>query len=233
MALPKAKFATFDGTIPSTKQKIKYRQFQVAEEKILLMAKASEDEGDIFKAIKQITNNCILDDIDIDDLCTFDIEYLFIKIRAVSVGNVVELTYQEGEDSSYKFFVDLDDIEVIFPEGVTNIIQIAEDQGLELRYPPASLFDSRNTLMNGVDAYEYLAAKSIVKIFDGDEVFLSKDCTEEELLSFINTLDSVSYQAVKDFLTTIPRLQHKVEYTDRTGVQRKLELNTLTDFFMF
>jgi len=232
MPLPKAKFATFETQIPSTKQKIQYRQFQVAEEKILLMAKSSEDEGDIFKAIKQIVNNCVLDDIDIDELCTFDIEYMFIKIRAVSVGNVIELTFQEG-DGTYKFFVDLDEVKVTFPDNTTNIVQITEDQGIELRYPPASLFDSRNTVMTGVDAYEYLAAKSIVKIFDGDEVFLAKDCSEQELLSFINTLDSASYQSVKKFLSSIPRIQHTVEYTDRTGVQRKLELNTLTDFFTF
>jgi hypothetical protein len=234
MALPKIKHPIFETKIPSTGAKLLYRQMLVQDEKILLTAKASEEASDIFRAVKQVVNNCILDDLDIDSLATFDIEYLFIKFRAVSIGNVIDVTYKDkGDDGEYKFHIDLDEVEVQFPENIDKLIKINDDAGVLMKYPPASLFDSENSLMTGKDGYEYLAASCIDTIFDGDDVYPAAESTIEERVEYIQSLTAKTYADVKKFLNEMPRLQYHIEYENSLGVARKLELNTLTDFFTF
>jgi hypothetical protein len=234
MALPKTKYTIFETKLPSNNSKVKYRQMLVRDEKILLTAKASEDEGDIYRAVKQVVNNCILDDIDIDTITTFDIEYMFIKIRAVSVDNVIELSFIDKTDKNeYKFFIDLDDVTVKYPENTSNLIQIDDETGFTMRYPPASLFDERDTLIESDKGYELLAAKCIDKIFDNGDTYDCKDYPIEELVDYVENLDTKSYDKAKDFLRTMPCLNYVITYQTKGGVDRKITLNTLTDFFTF
>lgn len=233
MPLPKTKYPLFETTLPSSGKTIVYRQLLVSDEKILLMAKASEDDTDIFRAVKQVVNNCIFDDA-IDSFTTFDLEWVFLKIRASSIGDTIELVYTEGEGEDieeYAFEVDLKDVEVKFPEGVSNLVKINETQALQLRYPPASLFDEAIAMNEGDDSYEYIAARCIDKIFDDDETFIAADSTIEELVQFIRGMDTKSYKDVKNFIASTPHLHYMIEYKTKGGEDRKILLTTLTDFF--
>jgi hypothetical protein len=228
--LPKTKHPLFETILPSTKKKIVYRQMLVSDEKILLMAKASDDESDIFRAVKQVVNNCIFDE-SIDKFTTFDLEWMFLQIRSNSIGDTIQLSYLEGEGEEHTFTVSLDDIEVKYPEGVSNLVQINDDQSLKLRYPPASLFDEAQAMSKDDDSYEYIAARCIESIFDDNEVYLAADSTVEELVEFIHNLDTKSYQKVKDFISSTPHLYYLIEYKNKGGEDRKIALTTLTDFF--
>lgn len=234
MALPKLKYPIFEIKLPSTGNKLLYRQMLVEDEKILLTAKASEEPSDIFRAVKQVVNNCLIDEVDIDSFTTFDIEYLFIKFRAVSIGNVIEVTYRDtADESEYKFFVELDEVEVTFPDGADKMIKISDDAGVLMKYPSAALFDDQNSMMTGKDGYEYLAASCIDVIYDGDEIYPAAESTIEERLEYVQSMTTKDYAQVKSFLNNLPRLQYHIEYENKEGVRRKLELNTLTDFFTF
>ena len=153
MTLPKIPHPTFTLEVPSTKKKLTFRPFLVKEEKILLMAKTSQDENDVLSAVKQIVNNCCeTKGFDVNKIAIFDLEYLFLKIRASSVGNMISLSYNDLEDKKqYSFEVDLNKIEVEFPaKSVSNKIEINGKTGILMSYPPASLYDEdrKSTRLN-------------------------------------------------------------------------------------
>lgn len=230
MPLPKTKHPLFETEIPSTRKKVLYRQMLVRDEKILLLAKSSEDDGDIFRAVKQVVNNCLFEDTNIDNLATFDIEFLFIKLRSASIGNEIDLAFKDLEDKlEYKFNVNIDDIGIEWPENVNPVIKVNDNTVIKLRYPPASLFDDDNAY--GDDAYEYIASRCIDKIFIDEEAYDTTDASPKELLEYILDLDTKSYQQVKDFITNMPRLKYVISYTNKAGTDRKITLTTLTDFF--
>lgn len=231
MTLPKTKHPLFDANIPSTKKLVWFRQMLVADEKILLLAKASGDDADINRAVKQVVNNC-LQDSTIDSLTTFDIEYMFLKIRSVSIGSEIELSFQDKEDDrEYNFVVNLDDVEIKWPELVNNTVKVDDTQAISLRYPPASLLDDKLASEQSKDAYEFIASKCIDKIFDGDEVYEAADSTDEELLEYIHQLPIKPYNEVRSFLSSTPHLFYEIQYTNEKGSDRKIPLTTLTDFF--
>jgi len=201
----------------------------VRDEKILLIAKASAEQADIYRAVKQVVNNCIFD-VSIDKLTTFDIEYMFIKIRSASIGNTVELSFKDLEDQEeYNFIVDLDEVYMVYPEDVDAIVKLSDTMALKLRYPPATLFDDEKAI--GDNAYEWIASKCIDTVLDGDDVYSTEDSTEEELLDYIMSLDTKSYNKVKSFIANMPRLEYIISYTNKHETVRKLALTTLTDFF--
>lgn len=230
MALPKTKHPLFETKLPSSGKNIVYRQMLVSDEKILLMAKASEDETDIYRAVKQVVNNCIFEN-DIDSFTTFDLEWLFLKIRSSSIGDTIQLAYIEGEDEEYTFTIDLNDVEIKYPEGVENLVKINDDQALKLRYPPASLFDEAEAMSGDTDSYEYIAARCIEMIFDEDETYPAEDTPIEELVQFVHGLTTKAYAGVKEFISSTPHLYYLVEYKTKGGEDRKIALTTLTDFF--
>jgi hypothetical protein len=148
MPLPKTHHPLFEVTLPSTKKTVYFRQMLVRDEKILLIAKAADDDVDINRAVKQVVNNCLMD-TNIDTLTTFDVEYLFIKIRSVSIGSQVELAFKDSEDDKeYPFVVDLEKVEVKWPEEFPDgngLIKISEDLAISMKYPPSSLFDEKSS----------------------------------------------------------------------------------------
>lgn len=233
MPLPKTKHPLFEANIPSTNKPVTFRQMLVRDEKILLIAKASEDDNDIYRAVKQVVNNCIFD-VDVDNLTTFDIEWLFLKIRSASIGSVVTLTYLDREDEEeYSFNVDLETVVINWPEfteGNGSLVKIDENTAMQMRYPPSSLLDDEEAL-EGDHAYEYIASRCIQKIFDGDETYVAEDYTKEELVTYILDLDTKSYGKVKDFIASTPHLFYEIEYQNKMGTERKITLTTLTDFF--
>jgi len=234
MSLPKIDQPLFEMTIPSTQKKVKFRPFLVKEEKILLIAQQSDSDKDIIRAIKQVLNNCIVDDVNVDDLATFDLEYMFLKLRAKSVNNVVKLSYRDNEDDKvYDFEIDLDEIEVKKTEGVINKIKINDEVGIIMQYPSASITEELGEYESEVDLLMFFIKKCIAEIYDSESVYVVKEQTEEELDQFIDSLDVSTFEKIREFFEAMPRLYHTLTYTNEMGNERVIELTNLKDFFMW
>ena len=235
MTLPVINQPTFQIELPSTKKKVTVRPFTVREEKILLTAKQTQEPNDIMRAVKQIVQNCLTDGTDVNDIALFDLELLYIRIRSVSVSNIVELSYQDNEDTkTYKFKVDLQEVNVTYPEGHTNKIVIDDKTGLLMKYPCAALYDDKEFLdTSDEDTLFELLVRCIDKVYQGDQVFDAKEYTFKQLGDFLDRLDSKIFEDLKEFLATQPRLHHELTYKNEGGNDRKIELRTLTDFFTF
>lgn len=233
MTLPKISYPTFKLTIPSTKKQALFRPFLVREEKILLMAKTSEDSNEILSAVKHIVNNCCEENgFVVDRLTIFDLEYLFLKIRANSVGNKVSLSFKDLEDlKEYKFEVDLNTVEMEYPQNTDNKIKIDDKTGIVMKYPSAFLYDDKNFLSLGQDALFELMIRCIDKIYSGDEMFDPASYTHEQISNFIDGLDVKTFEKIQTFLASAPTMKHVLSYTNTLGNERKIELTTLNDFF--
>ena len=234
MALPKLKYPIFELTVPSTQKEYRFRPFLVAEEKILLMAKASEDPSEMFRALKQIVNNCALEEgFDVSRLAIFDLEYLFMQLRSVSVSNVVKVTYKDTDDQqNYDFEIDLKKVEVVFPEGVDKVIKISDTMGIVMKYPSASIFDDKDYLKSGDDAYYELIIRCIDVIYDGEDIYRCTDYTNEEIEKFLDDCGIEVIEKIQNFMASSPKLYHKLEYKNSNGKDRVIELQSLTDFFI-
>jgi hypothetical protein len=234
MPLPKIDQPLFDMTIPSTGKKIAFRPFLVKEEKILLIAQQSGNDSEIIRAIKQILNNCIQDDIDLDSFAIFDLEYAFLKLRARSVNNIVKLAYRDTEDDEvYNFELDLDKIEIEMPEKINSKIDITDTVGMTMKYPSASITDKMTNFDNEVDLMTFFIVNCIDTIYDEDSVYVADDFSEEEISEFLDGLDVKSFEKIREFFESVPRLYYKIEYTNSIGSERSIELTSLKDFFMW
>jgi hypothetical protein len=231
--LPKIEYPLYNIKIPSLKKVYKFRPFLVKEEKLLLMARESESQTEILSAIKQIVNNCCTDDkIDINKLAVFDLEYIFLKLRAVSVDNIAKLTYKDFEDEeTYTFTVDLNDIEIIYPKNLENNIKITDKSGIVMKYPPASLYDDEEFLKLDKNYMFELIIRCIDKMYYGDSVYESKNYKKQELEDFLENLDMKTFESIQNFLLSVPKLEHTINYTNKKGNERKIVLNSLNDFF--
>jgi hypothetical protein len=231
--LPKIKHPTFSFTIPSIKKAMLFRPFLTREEKILLIAKSSEDKAEIFRAIKQIVNNCCLDDnFDIDKLTLFDLEYLFLQLRAVSVNNIVKVSYRDNEDKQvYDFEIDITKVEVEFPKNIDKKIMVDESVGILMKYPPASILDDNEFLKAGNETFFELVMKCVDKVFDSDEVYTADSYTKKELEEFLDDCGIKTFEKIQEFMNNIPKLKHAIKYKNKMGNDREIVLDSLTDFF--
>lgn len=231
--LPKIEHPVFKIKIPSTQKTHSFRPFLVKEEKLLLMAKESGVESDILFAIKQIVNNCSLDkNLDIDKLSIFDLEYMFLKIRAFSIDNIVKISYRDSEDNSvYDFEIDLNKVEVEFPKKKVETIKINDKAGLIMKYPSASLYEDKEFLNTKQNHYFELILRCVDKIYVGEEIYEVKDVSKEELESFMENLGVGVFKEVNEFLVNSPKINHTIKYTNKNGTKREIYLNSLNDFF--
>lgn len=229
MALPKIKHPTHSITIPSTQKKVNFRPFTVQEEKLLLMAKSSENTDDIISTVKQVIQNCIIEPIDVEKLAIFDIEYVFIKLRAKSVGEIVDLEYNDPDNSeNIKFKINLDDIEVKRTEGHTNKLNLFENIGVVMRYP--TLEEIKAVEEAGKDEAVFtMLLKCIDKIYDDETVY--EDYTEKELKDFINTLPMESMNSIQKFFETMPSVEHTVKLKNKNGEVKEVVLKGINSFF--
>lgn len=233
MPLPKISVPTFNITIPSTKQQKRFRPFLVKEEKILLMSQQSGENSDILDSLKQIINNCCFDDIDVDDLATFDLEYIFLKLRSRSVNNIVKLRYRDTEDDQvYDFELDLDQIEIKFDEENNPKIQINDELGMILKYPSVKVTEKMVDITDQVDLLNKILIHTIDVIYDKDNVYPAKESTEQELIEFLENLDTKTFKKIETFFATMPKLYHEIKYTNSLGNERTIKLNSVQDFFM-
>jgi len=233
MALPKLDKPLFDLEIPSKQTTVKCRPFVVKEEKILLMAQQAGQEKDIVLAIKQVLENCVQDPtFDSDDLTTFDLEYMFLKLRARSVNNVIEVSYRDNEDDKvYDFEIDLDAVEMMKPAEINNKIMVTDTVGIVMKFPSVKVLENTPENTSAPDLVEYLVRSCVDQIFDEEEVYLASESTEAELQEFIEGLDVQTFQKIREFFDSLPSLYHKLEYTNANGNERVIELKTLSDFF--
>jgi hypothetical protein len=232
--LPKIDKPIFEITVPSLKRAVKFRPFTVKEEKILLVAQQEGAEKSIILAIKQVINNCCQEDkFDVDKLATFDLEYLFLKLRARSINNVIEVSYRDNEDDKvYDFEIDLDEVEMLQNADVSNIIPINDTVGIKMKYPSVSIIDDAPTEGTAAEVVEYLIRKCIDSIYDEENVYPADEYDEKELLEWIDGLDVETFNKIRAFFDNLPQMYYKLEYTNSLGNARTIELTTLSDFFI-
>lgn len=233
MALPKIDQPLFDMTVPSTGKTVTFRPFLVKEEKLLLIAQSSGNDTDMIRAIKQVLGNCIIDDLDIDTLATFDLEYMFIKLRAKSVNNIIKLSYRDNEDDElYDFEVDLDTIELEMPKNVNSKIKITDVVGMTMRYPSASITDKMVEFNNEIELLTFFITNCIDTIYDEENVYIAKEYSDTELGEFLDSLNIDTFEKIREFFETIPKVQHTLNYKNKLGNDRSIVLSSLKDFFM-
>jgi len=234
MSLPKIEKPLFELFVPSMNKSVKARPFVVREEKILLTAQQSGNEKDIILAIKQVLTNCIAEEFDVDDLATFDLEFMFLKLRARSVNNVIEVSYRDNEDDKvYDFQINLDEVDLKTNDDFSNIIKVSDTVGIKMKYPSVTILDNVPDTEDAGDVVEYLIKSCIDQIFDEENVYPVGDHTDEELNEFLDSLDIDTFNKIREFFDNLPQMYHKLEYTNANGNVRTIELNTLSDFFIW
>jgi len=233
MTLPKIEYPTFELTVPSTKQKIRHRPYFVKEEKLLLMAQQSGNINEIITAMKQVIVNCVVSDgFNVNKLMTFDVEYIFLKLRAISVNNVINLTYLDNEDQKkYTVQLNLDEVEVKFDSEHTNRIQLSEDMILQLRYPGLELDEKIINAPDVSTSFFEMVKFCLDKLIIQEEMFLFSEYSDQQKEEFLNSLTPSSFDKIKKFFETMPKLSHTVSYTNSLGHEQKIVLETLNDFF--
>ena len=238
MPLPKIATPTYELELPSTGQSINYRPFLVKEEKLLVLALETEDTKQITTAIKNVLKNCVLTKgIKVDQLPTFDIEFLFLNIRGKSVGEEIEVNIicPDDEETQVPVTIDLDDIKVQKNDDHTNQIKLDKDLMMELKYPSLEQFIKNNFDFDDANAMDQsfdLIATCIDKIFTADEVWAAADCTKKEIKEFLEQMNSSQFKEIETFFETMPKLSHKVKVTNpKTKVKSDVVLEGLASFF--
>ena len=236
MALPQIALPTYELEVPSTGKTIKYRPFVVKEEKLLLLALDSGDDKQIEEATRNLLKNCIQSRVKLEDLAIFDLEYIFLNIRAVSVGEVVEmlLTCDDDGETQVRYNLDLTQVEVDKPEGHSNKIMLSDDMGVIMKYPSFDEFVKISIIGKSVaddDAMSIIAG-CIDQIFDGEDVYDSSTTSKKEFLEFVGGLTNKQFESVQKFFEASPVLKHEIKVTNpNTGVENKFVIQGLTNFF--
>ena len=238
MALPILETTTFELRLPSSDVKVKYRPFLVKEEKVLLQALESEQQKQIVQALKDIVSVCTFGTLNVDELPTFDLEYVFLQIRSKSVGEVAKLRLLCPDDKTTytDVEVDLSTVDVHVDEEHNNKIMVDEEKkiGLLMKYPTINSIDPNKDYKKGADTKVLfkVIADGIYQIFEGDTVHMAKDYSADELNKFIESIDTKSFKKIQTFYETMPKLTHEVDVVNpKTKVTSKITLSGLSDFF--
>ena len=236
MALPKIDTPTYELTLPSQDVKVKFRPFLVKEEKILLMALESQNNDEIYQATKQIVETCTFNTIKVDELPTFDLEYIFLQIRAKSVGEISKFKVLCPDDKKTyaNVEVDLSKVNVEVDDKHTNKIIVDENRklGVVLKYPTMNVLKSGTMENATVEQIFDVLADCVDHIYEGDKIYPSKDSTPQEIKEFFEGLSQESFNKIKLFFDTMPRLRQEIEVTNPvTNVKSKVVLSGLNDFF--
>ena len=239
MPLPKIVTPTYELELPSSGQTIKYRPFLVKEEKVLVLAMESEDTKQITNAIKAVLKSCVqTKGIKVEQLPTFDIEYLFLNIRGKSVGETLEVNIicpDDGE-TTVAVDIDLDLIQVEKSDDHSNKIKLDANLMMEMKYPSLDQFIKNNFDFkeeNQMDQSFALIATCIDKIYSEEEVWATADCTKKEVNEFLESMNSSQFKEIEKFFETMPKLQHTVQVTNpKTKVKNEVVLEGLASFFV-
>ena len=237
MALPKLDVPIYEMVIPSTDEKIKYRPFLIKEEKVLLIAMESGANEDIIQSVKQIVSECTFNKIKLGDMPMFDIEYMFLRIRAKSVGEVSKLKLLCADDGKTyaNVEVDLTEIQVQVDDNHTNKIDLTDEMSVIMKYPSIDSFSTAGISNITADNMIDVVATCISQIHDkkGEEIYDSKDSTKKELIDFVEQLNTTQFQDVQKFFDTMPKLRHEITVKNpKTKKESKVVLSGLSDFFV-
>ena len=232
MALPEIATPIYTLTVPSTKKRVKYRPFLVKEQKLLILALENDDQEQILDAITKTIKNCLHTKINVADMALFDIEYLFLQIRARSISEEIEMKVTCADDGEttvdVKFMVD--DVKVNFPKGHTNIIKLSDDLTIEMQYPDLDYFAKINFMDEKVDEYE-LVAKCIKRVYVGEDDFTSDSLDESK--AWVEGLTNSQFEKIQSFFETMPTLRHVLKVKNpKTKVVNEVVLEGLSDFFV-
>ncbi len=238
MPLPTIATPTYELELPSTGKTIKYRPFLVKEEKLLVLALESEDNKQISTAIQAVLKSCIKSrGVKVEQLPTFDIEYLFLHIRGKSVGEDIEvnLICPDDNETSVPVTINIDDIKVQKSKDHNNQIKLDKNLMMELKYPSLEQFVKNNFDFeegSQVDQSFEVIAGCIDKIYTEEEVWSTSDCTKKEVTNFLEQMSSKQFKEVERFFETMPKLSHEVEITNpNTKVESSVVLEGLSSFF--
>jgi hypothetical protein len=240
MPLPKIATPQYELILPSTGKAIKYRPFLVKEEKILVLALESQDVKQITSAIKQVLKDCIITKgIKVEELPTFDIEYIFLNVRGKSVGEVIELIVTCSDDGITEVPVKIyiDEIQIQKDKFHTTDIDLGEGLVLRMKYPSLNEFiknnfDFSSNDMSSIEKSFDIVSSCIDMVFNADECWAAADCTKKELNDWIETLTSQQFQEIEKFFNTMPKLAHTIKVTNpNTKVESEVTLEGLTSFF--
>jgi len=241
MPLPKIVTPTYQLELPSSGKTINYRPFLVKEEKILILALESQDVKEITLAIKSVLKDCILTKgIKVEDLPSFDIEYIFLNIRAKSVSESIELIVTCSDDGEtevpVKIFVD--EIKIQKDSNHTTEIKIDDQIVIKMKYPSLNQFIKNNfdfssqESLSTIEKSFDIISSCIESIFTKDESWASSDCTKKELIEFIESMNTDQFKKIEKFFETMPKLSHTFEVTNpKTKAKSTVTLEGLTSFF--
>lgn len=232
MALPKIDLPVFELTLPSTKQKVKYRPFTVKEEKVLLVAQESGDAEQELIAARQIVGNCVLD-ADVDKFAMFDLEYFLLTLRSRSVNNNIEFQIKDDEtDEMITLNLDIEKVQVKYDPDHTNKVKINDEYYLFLRYPTIEEFlkivalDPKDPLVN-----YFIMVGCLDRIESEDEKYNFADYSEEDVEAFMDGMTGDVIKAIQEFFVTMPKLRHEMPYTRKDGKERTFVIEGMRSFF--
>jgi len=233
MTLPVINTPTYELVVPSTKEKLTYRPFLVKEEKILLLAMEEEKDAQLNKALKQVVHNCTFQKINADKLPLFDLEYIFLRIRAKSVGEVAKIQVLcEDDGKTYvPVEIDLESIEVEFQEDHSTKIELTDDIGIEMGYPTFEFLNFKADETEVNQLFDIIGS-SIERVYEGETVYEKADFNKKELKAFLESLTSEQFLKVQSFFETMPRLRHTFELENpKTKKTNTVTLEGLQAFF--
>lgn len=242
--LPKLDVPLYEITLPLLNKKVKIRPFLVKEEKILLMAMETQEEDSVLLAIKQIVNNCCVDEIDVDALPILDLEYLFLQLRARSIGEQIDLQYkcnndikdEEGKEKKCGHVIKLNfnalEIEPEKDENHNKTIQLTDKLGIVMKYPNFKIVERTNKLTEA-EMVGKMIVLCVDYIFDENEIYYAKDVSEDELVDFIDSLTREQFLKIQQFFDTIPKLKKELDFKcTKCGYEEKVILEGIQSFFV-
>lgn len=240
MSLPMMSTPTYTMNVPSSGNPVKFRPFLIKEEKALLIAQQSEDSTVMIDTLKNVIKSCVQDKLDVEKLATFDLEYMFVQIRGKSVGETIDLIFpcdtdhgDQNQKAMATVTIDINDIKVEKSAEHVNKIHLYNDVGVVLKYPTVDMLKKLEDLDdNDLDKIFDIMAYSIDYVYDGDQIYYSKEQKHEDLVQFINNLNSEQFLKLQKFFETMPRLRKEIEYDcPLCGKHHKKMLEGIQSFF--
>ena len=243
--LPKIDVPIYETKLVSSGKTIRYRPFLVKEQKLFLMAAESEDVKDTINAIKQVINNCVVDEIDVENLPTFDIEHLFIQLRARSINEVVNLAFncnnkikdeKEEEETCgnmVKFDLNLLEIEPTKNDKHTNKVEITDKLGIVLKYPTFNAVNKLDVNSDDMEQILDVIVNCIEYIYDEDQIYYAKDTTKEELIEFVENMKQSDLEKVQNFFNTLPKIKKDLQFKcNKCGYEENIVVEGIQSFFV-
>ena len=234
MPLPKPVRPEYSTTIPSTGKRIKYQPFSVKEEKVLILASESQDIDEISNAISNVLSNCVTTpNFDISELALFDIEFLFLRTRAKSIGEKLTVRVTDPDDETYTVAheIDVDSIKIEKDKKHTDLVEIGGDTTVKMKYPDIEFFAEGLNVATIEDRLD-VAARCVKQIIIGEDVYNASDWSSGEVEEWLEGLTSDQFGKIMEFFMSMPRLRHKITLPNpKTGKKFTVELEGLADFF--